>query len=38
VDDRSRALAVGFTAHVAKPIDPATLVRALTSALAQRDL
>jgi len=34
-DDRSRALAIGFRAHVAKPIDPAALVRALTSALAQ---
>jgi CheY-like chemotaxis protein len=32
-DDRTRALAVGFTAHVAKPIDPAALVRALGSAL-----
>jgi CheY-like chemotaxis protein len=35
-DDRSRALAVGFRAHFAKPIDPATLVRALASSLAQR--
>jgi PAS domain S-box-containing protein len=33
MDDRTRALAVGFTAHVAKPIDPAALVRALNSAL-----
>ncbi len=33
MDDRTRALAVGFTAHVAKPIDPAALVRALGSAL-----
>jgi PAS domain S-box-containing protein len=31
-DDRERALAVGFRAHYAKPIDPAALVRALTSA------
>jgi PAS domain S-box-containing protein len=30
-DDRTRALAVGFRAHFAKPIDPATLVRALAS-------
>ena len=33
MDDRTRALAVGFTVHVAKPIDPAALVRALGSAL-----
>ena len=31
-DDRARALAVGFRAHFAKPIDPAALVRALASA------
>jgi PAS domain S-box-containing protein len=31
-DDRARALAVGFRAHYAKPIDPAALVRALASA------
>jgi CheY-like chemotaxis protein len=31
VDDRTRALAVGFKAHLAKPIDPAALVRALAS-------
>jgi PAS domain S-box-containing protein len=29
IDDRTRALAVGFKAHFAKPIDPAALVRAL---------
>jgi PAS domain S-box-containing protein len=32
VDDRARALSVGFTTHVAKPIDPAALVRALAAA------
>ncbi|HEV8395441.1 MAG TPA: MASE1 domain-containing protein [Vicinamibacterales bacterium] len=31
-EDRARALAVGFKAHFAKPIDPAALVRALASA------
>jgi len=31
-DDRARALAVGFRAHFAKPIDPSALVRALASA------
>ena len=31
-DDRARALAVGFRAHFAKPIDPAALVRALATA------
>jgi CheY-like chemotaxis protein/two-component sensor histidine kinase len=31
-DDRARALAVGFRAHFAKPIDPAALVRAVASA------
>ena len=31
-DDRARALAVGFTAHFAKPIDPAALVRAVALA------
>ena len=31
-DDRARALAVGFSAHFAKPIDPAALVRALAAA------
>jgi PAS domain S-box-containing protein len=29
LDDRARALAVGFKVHLAKPIDPAALVRAL---------
>jgi PAS domain S-box-containing protein len=33
-DDRSRALAAGFQAHVAKPIDPVALVHALRTALA----
>jgi CheY-like chemotaxis protein len=33
LDDRARALAAGFQAHVAKPIDPATLVLVLQSAL-----
>jgi CheY-like chemotaxis protein len=31
LDDRSRALAAGFQAHVAKPVDPATLVRVLAA-------
>ena len=33
LDDRSRALAAGFQAHVAKPIDPAALLRVLRTAL-----
>ena len=33
LDDRSRTLAAGFQAHIAKPIDPAALVRALEAAL-----
>ncbi len=33
LDDRSRALAAGFQSHVAKPVDPATLVLALRKAL-----
>ena len=33
LDDRSRTLAAGFQAHVAKPIDPAALVQALAAAL-----
>jgi len=37
VDDRARALAVGFRAHFAKPIDPAALVRALASAFSSTD-
>jgi CheY-like chemotaxis protein/anti-sigma regulatory factor (Ser/Thr protein kinase) len=32
-EDRSRALAAGFQVHLAKPIDPATLVRALAAAV-----
>jgi PAS domain S-box-containing protein len=36
-DDQARALAVGFQAHYAKPIDPAMLVRALASVLAAAD-
>jgi CheY-like chemotaxis protein len=32
-DDRSRAIAAGFQAHVAKPVDPAALVRILRTAL-----
>jgi CheY-like chemotaxis protein len=32
-EDRSRALGAGFQAHLAKPIDPATLVRALVAAV-----
>jgi PAS domain S-box-containing protein len=32
-DDRSRALEAGFQAHLAKPIDPRTLVRALAAAV-----
>jgi PAS domain S-box-containing protein len=33
LDDRSHALAAGFQAHVAKPVDPAGLVTALHCAL-----
>jgi len=33
LDDRSRALATGFQAHVAKPVDPATLMMVLRRAL-----
>ena len=32
-EDRSRALAAGFQAHLAKPIDPAALIRALAAAV-----
>jgi len=32
-DDRARSLAAGFLAHVAKPIDPLSLVRVLTTTL-----
>ena len=35
LDDRSRALAAGFQAHVAKPIEPPTLVSILRSTLLQ---
>ena len=37
LDDRARALAAGFHTHVAKPIDPAALARALESALLVRE-
>ena len=37
LDDRSRALAAGFQAHVAKPIEPPALVSILCSALAGND-
>lgn len=37
LDDRSRALAAGFQAHVAKPIEPPALVSILCSALSVRD-
>ena len=37
LDDRSRALAAGFQAHVAKPIEPPALVSILCSALAASD-
>lgn len=33
-DDRARALAAGFEEHIAKPVDPDTLVRTLAAALA----
>jgi CheY-like chemotaxis protein len=33
LDDRTRARAAGFQAHVAKPVDPASLVVALRTAL-----
>jgi CheY-like chemotaxis protein len=33
LEDRTRALAAGFQAHVAKPIDPAALVAILRSAV-----
>jgi PAS domain S-box-containing protein len=36
-DDRTRALAAGFIAHVAKPIDPLSLVRTLTTTLSPTD-
>ncbi len=34
LDDRARALAAGFNAHVSKPIDPAAFVHALAAAVA----
>ena len=37
LDDRSRALAAGFQAHVAKPIEPPALVSILCGALSARD-
>jgi len=37
LDDRSRALAAGFQAHVAKPIEPPALVLILCSALSVSD-
>jgi PAS domain S-box-containing protein len=37
LDDRSRALAAGFQAHVAKPVDPAALVLVLRGALSATD-
>jgi CheY-like chemotaxis protein len=37
LDDRSRALAAGFQAHVSKPIDPALLVRVLALTLSAAD-
>jgi PAS domain S-box-containing protein len=33
-DDRARALAAGFQAHVSKPVDPSELVRTLAAVLA----
>lgn len=32
-DDRARALAAGFRAHLSKPLDPASLLRELSSAV-----
>jgi CheY-like chemotaxis protein len=37
LDDRSRALAAGFEAHVAKPIEPPALVSILCSTLSPSD-
>jgi signal transduction histidine kinase/ActR/RegA family two-component response regulator len=34
-DDRSRALAAGFAAHVTKPVDPATLVQVIADLLSR---
>ena len=36
-DDRERALAAGFIAHIAKPIDPLSLVRVLATSLSPAD-
>jgi PAS domain S-box-containing protein len=33
-DDRARALAAGFQAHISKPVDPSELVRTLAAVLA----
>ena len=37
LDDRSRALAAGFQAHVAKPIEPSALVSILCNTLSARE-
>ena len=36
-DDRERALAAGFIAHIAKPIDPLSFVRVLATSLSPAD-
>jgi PAS domain S-box-containing protein len=36
-DDRDRVLAAGFMAHIAKPIDPLSLVKVLATTLAATD-
>ena len=36
-DDRERARAAGFIAHIAKPIDPLSLVRVLATSLSPAD-
>jgi CheY-like chemotaxis protein len=36
-DDRERALAAGFIAHIAKPIDPLSLVGVLATSLSSVD-
>ena len=35
--DRARSLGAGFQAHVSKPIDPASFVRALAAAVSQAE-
>ena len=35
-DDRARALAAGFAAHVTKPVDPATLVQVIADLLGRK--